>query len=113
MQACTGMEVQLHTHTHSTSALQKMDMNGLLHARPPPCSMNRRLGGNQNWHGHSGVQKNLSPCQESNYDASAVCGLLNISTMLSQLCLIPASIKSCRVHTAANFITMILKNAVK
>ena len=32
------------------------------------------------------------------------CGLLNVSTMLSQLCLIPASTKSCRMHTAANFI---------
>jgi len=49
-----------------------MDMNGLLHARPPPCPLNRRLGGNQNWHRNTGVKKNLFPCKESNYDASAV-----------------------------------------
>jgi len=36
-----------------------MDMNGLLHARPPPCPLNRRLGGNQNWHGHLDEKKSL------------------------------------------------------
>jgi len=33
---------------------------------PPPCPLNRRLGGN------FGVKENLFPCQESNYDASAI-----------------------------------------
>jgi len=37
-----------------------------------PGPLKRRLGGNQNWHGHFGVKKNLFPCQESNYDTSAV-----------------------------------------
>jgi len=58
------------THTHTLSTI----INGhewSAHARPPPCSLNRRLGGNQNWHGHIGIKKNLFLCQESNYDTSA------------------------------------------
>ena len=31
-----------------------------------PCPLKRRLDGNQNWHGHCGVKKNIFPCQESN-----------------------------------------------
>ena len=81
----------------------------------PPCPPNRRLGGNQNWHGHSGVNKNLFPCQESNYDASAV---NPVAYSMYQLCYLSYvwylhPLKSCRVHTAANFITTRLKNAVK
>jgi len=68
-----------------------MDMNGLLHAMPPPCLLNRSLGGNQHWHGNFGVEKNLFSCQELWCLSCQTCGLLNISTMLSQLCLIPAS----------------------
>jgi hypothetical protein len=52
-----------------------MEMNGL-HARPPPCPLNRKLDGNQNWHGHFEVfkkkKKSLFPCQESNCGASDV-----------------------------------------
>jgi len=44
MQAFRGVEVQLHTHTHSTSALQEMDMNGLLHARPPSMPTEQEAG---------------------------------------------------------------------
>jgi len=69
-----------------------MDKNGLLHARPPPCSLNRRLGGNQNKHEHFAIKKNLFPYQESNYDASAFKSVA-YSIRLSQLCPIPALTK--------------------
>jgi len=62
---------------------------------------------------HSGVQKNLFPCQESNYDASAVKPL---AFSIHQLCYLSSDTcihQSCRVHTAANFITTRLKNAVQ
>ena len=89
-----------------------MDMNGPLHARTPPCPLNRRLGGNQNWHSHFGVKKNLFPCQESNYDASAV---KPVAYSIYQLCYLRSICylhppKRCKVHTAANFITMRLKH---
>jgi len=61
-----------------------MDMNGLLHARPPPFPLNRQFG----------VKKNLFPCQESNYDASAVNPVAYSIYQLCYLsCLIPASTK--------------------
>jgi len=65
-----------------------MDMNGLLHARPPTSMpTNRSLGGNQHWHGNYGVIKissrvrnetmmpqlsNLWPTQYINYAISVV-----------------------------------------
>ena len=92
------------THTHSTSALQEMDMNGLLHARPPALPLNRRLGGKQNWHGQIGVEKNLFPCQDPNYDSSAIKPVAYSIYQLCYIsCLIPATTKSCTMHTAAKF----------
>jgi len=43
-QAFRVVEVQLHTHTHTTSAQQYTDMNGLLHTRPPPMSSEQEVG---------------------------------------------------------------------
>ena len=71
-------------------------------------------GGNQNWHGHIGIKKNLFPCQESNYDTSA---FKPVAYSMYQLCCLSSvwylhPLKCCTVHTAANFITIRLKNAV-
>jgi len=89
MQAFRGVEIQLHTLSTTVNGHE-----WFASCQATPCPLNRRLGGNQNWHGHFGVKKNLFPCQESNYVASAVKPVAYyISTMLPQLCLIPASTK--------------------
>ena len=64
---------------------------------------------NAHWTG--GWVGNLFPCQESNYDASAV---KHVAYSIYELCYLSSvwylhPLKSCRVHTAANYISMILK----
>jgi hypothetical protein len=81
---------------------------------PPPCPLNRRLGGKRTWYGHFGIKNNLFPCQEWNHDASAV---IPVAYSIYQLCCLSSvwylhQLKSCRVHIATNFITMRLKYAV-
>jgi len=89
MQAFRGVEFQLHTHTLSTT-INGHEWSASCQATPMPTEQEAGWEPELAWTFWSTEKSLLLPGIKLRYLSCQTCGLLNISTMLSQLCLIPA-----------------------
>jgi len=83
MQAFRGVDVQIHKHILSLSTtVNGHEWPASCQATPMPTEQETGWEQELAW-GHFGVKKNLFPCQESNYDVSAV---KPVAYLIYQLC---------------------------
>jgi len=94
MQAFREVEVQLHTHTLNLSTtVNGHEWSASCQATPMPTEQEARWEPELAWSLWSKEKSLPLPAIKVSCLSCQTCDLLNISTMLSQLCMIPVSTK--------------------